>query len=109
MLLQGKLWQAVRWVTGRDKGGLPLPSDKDTTTGLTVKEVPISKHPDPTPPPESAFDKYEELSAPIDLDIMASTVQHIASRLQGSARPGGVEAVSWQDWLLRFGAASFKL
>eukprot|EP00957_Ditylum_brightwellii_P140455 10701302-Ditylum_brightwellii.AAC.1 len=40
---------------------------------------------------------------------MAGTVQHIASQIQGSARPGGVEAVSWQDWLLRFGAASLKL
>eukprot|EP00957_Ditylum_brightwellii_P201833 15327426-Ditylum_brightwellii.AAC.1 len=95
MLLQGKLRQAVLWVTGRDKGGLLLPSDTDTNTGLAVKEVLLSKHPDPTPPPESAFDKYKELPALIDLDITASTVQHIASRLQGSAGPGGVEAVSW--------------
>eukprot|EP00957_Ditylum_brightwellii_P121370 9255890-Ditylum_brightwellii.AAC.1 len=40
---------------------------------------------------------------------MARTVQHIASKIQGSAWPGRVEAVFWQDWLLRFGAASFKL
>eukprot|EP00957_Ditylum_brightwellii_P010482 794488-Ditylum_brightwellii.AAC.1 len=33
----------------------------------------------------------------------------IASRMQGSVGPGGVEAVSWQDWLLQFGAASLKL
>eukprot|EP00957_Ditylum_brightwellii_P208629 15358293-Ditylum_brightwellii.AAC.2 len=109
MLLQGKLWQAVRWVTGRDKGGLLLLSDIDTITGLTVNEVLISKHPDPTPPQESVFNKYEELLALIDLDITAGTAQHIASRLPGLVKPGGVKAVSWQDWLLRFGAASLKL
>eukprot|EP00957_Ditylum_brightwellii_P189510 14424891-Ditylum_brightwellii.AAC.1 len=27
MLLQGKLWQAVRWITGQDKGGLLQPTD----------------------------------------------------------------------------------
>eukprot|EP00957_Ditylum_brightwellii_P177277 13504733-Ditylum_brightwellii.AAC.1 len=35
MFLQGKLHQAVQWVTGRDKGGLFLPSDTDSNTGLT--------------------------------------------------------------------------
>eukprot|EP00957_Ditylum_brightwellii_P043810 3322308-Ditylum_brightwellii.AAC.2 len=109
MLLQGKLRQAVRWVTGRDKGGLLLPSDTNLNTGLTVGEVLLSKHPDPTPPPKSAFKTYEDLPALINLAITAVTVMHIASRMQGSAGPGGVEAVSWQDWLLRFGAASLKL
>eukprot|EP00957_Ditylum_brightwellii_P203185 15333566-Ditylum_brightwellii.AAC.2 len=107
--IKGKLWQAIRWVTGRDKGGLLLLSDTDTNTGLTVKEVLLSKHSNPTLPQESAFDKYEELPALIDLDITAGTVKHIASRIQGSAGLGGVEAVSWQDWLLRFRAASLKL
>eukprot|EP00957_Ditylum_brightwellii_P034311 2601815-Ditylum_brightwellii.AAC.1 len=109
MLLQGKLCQAVRWVTGRDKGGLLLPSDTDSNTGLTVGEVLLSKHPDPTPPPESAFETYEDMPAFIDLDITAGTVMHIASQMQGSAGPGNTEAVSWQEWLLRFGAASLKL
>eukprot|EP00957_Ditylum_brightwellii_P159534 12144378-Ditylum_brightwellii.AAC.1 len=29
--------------------------------------------------------------------------------MQGSAGPGSVKTLSWQDWLLRFGAASLKL
>eukprot|EP00957_Ditylum_brightwellii_P194525 14816663-Ditylum_brightwellii.AAC.1 len=56
MLLQGKLHQVVRWVTGRDKGGFLLPTDTDSKTCLPVGEVLLSKHPDPTPPPESAFE-----------------------------------------------------
>eukprot|EP00957_Ditylum_brightwellii_P176108 13409911-Ditylum_brightwellii.AAC.1 len=29
--------------------------------------------------------------------------------MQGSVGPGGIKAVSWQHWLLRFGAASLKM
>eukprot|EP00957_Ditylum_brightwellii_P001267 99487-Ditylum_brightwellii.AAC.1 len=36
MLLQSKLRQAVCWVTGRDKGGLLLPTDRDSKTSLPV-------------------------------------------------------------------------
>eukprot|EP00957_Ditylum_brightwellii_P050686 3842673-Ditylum_brightwellii.AAC.1 len=100
MLLKGKLHQAGRWVMGRDKGGLLLPSDISLNTGLTVGDMLLSKHPDPTAPPESAFKTYEDLPAIIDLDIMARTVMHITSRMQGSAGPGSIKAVSWQDWLL---------
>jgi len=83
-------------VTGRDKGGLLLPTDTNSKTGLPVGEVLLGKHSNPTPPPESAFEEYEDLPAFINLDIMAGTVMQIASRMQGSAGPGNVEAVSWQ-------------
>eukprot|EP00957_Ditylum_brightwellii_P028826 2177773-Ditylum_brightwellii.AAC.1 len=29
--------------------------------------------------------------------------------MQGAAGPGGVDLIAWQDWLLRFGAASCYL
>eukprot|EP00957_Ditylum_brightwellii_P048908 3710482-Ditylum_brightwellii.AAC.1 len=95
MFLQGKLRQVVGWVTGRDKGYLLLPTDTDSKTGLPVGEVLLSKHPNPTPPPESAFEEYKDLPAFIDLYITAGTVMQITSRMQGPAGPGGMEAVSW--------------
>eukprot|EP00957_Ditylum_brightwellii_P127042 9685077-Ditylum_brightwellii.AAC.1 len=48
ILLEGKLWQAVQWVAGRDKGGLLFPSDTDTNTGLTVN-TPAPHHPQRAP------------------------------------------------------------
>eukprot|EP00957_Ditylum_brightwellii_P004942 376477-Ditylum_brightwellii.AAC.1 len=29
--------------------------------------------------------------------------------MQGAAGPGGADSIAWQDWLLRFGAASRRL
>eukprot|EP00957_Ditylum_brightwellii_P116548 8889961-Ditylum_brightwellii.AAC.1 len=33
MIFQGKLQQAVRWLTGREKGGLLSPDDRCTKSG----------------------------------------------------------------------------
>eukprot|EP00957_Ditylum_brightwellii_P112147 8550659-Ditylum_brightwellii.AAC.1 len=73
MLLQGKLHQAVRWVTGQDKGGLLQPNSTNSKTGNTI-----------------------------------NTVEKVASHMQGTSGPGGVDSIAWQDWLLRFGEASWK-
>ena len=43
------------------------------------------------------------------MDITDATVATVAQRMSGSARPGGVESISLQYWLLRFGVASMGL
>eukprot|EP00957_Ditylum_brightwellii_P049497 3754346-Ditylum_brightwellii.AAC.1 len=88
MLLQGKLQQAVRWITGRDKGGLLQPTKIDSKTGDT---------------------EYETLPTFIDLDVTASTVEKVTSRMQNSAGLDRMDAVAWQDYLLRFGTARTAL
>jgi uncharacterized protein YbbC (DUF1343 family) len=47
MVLQGKLWQAVRWITQRHKGGiLYYLDDIDIKTGKPVIDVLQSKYPE---------------------------------------------------------------
>eukprot|EP00957_Ditylum_brightwellii_P068932 5232176-Ditylum_brightwellii.AAC.1 len=48
----------------------------------------LSKHPEPTPQPESTFESYEDLPVLTDLDITARTMMQIASQMQGLAGPG---------------------
>jgi hypothetical protein len=43
---QGKLRNAVRYLTEREKGGVMLPNEIDSKTDDTVLEVLQSKHPD---------------------------------------------------------------
>eukprot|EP00957_Ditylum_brightwellii_P045360 3438318-Ditylum_brightwellii.AAC.1 len=103
MLFQGKLRQAVRWLTGRGKGGLLKPGNICSKTGLPVDEVLTSKHPEPIVPPESALTNYAKTPVFIDVNITGEVVEKVAHRLSGAAGPGGVDSVSLQDWLLRYG------
>ena len=48
MLLQGGLKQEVRRFTGRDKGGLLLPTNTDVNTETLVADTLFSKHPNRT-------------------------------------------------------------
>eukprot|EP00957_Ditylum_brightwellii_P197677 15059899-Ditylum_brightwellii.AAC.1 len=88
MLLQGKLRQAVRWVTGQDKGVLLQPTNTCSKTGLPVEEVFLSKHPSPTQPSEDAHVDYDTLPAIINIDVTEDTVENAASKMQGTAGPG---------------------
>ncbi len=106
LVLQGKLRSAVRWLTGRKKGGVLLPDDVDEKTGESVIDVLRSKHPDARVPDASELEDYEVTPDFVDLDITEEVVEKVARRLSGSAGPGGSDAQSIQHWLLRFGQAS---
>eukprot|EP00957_Ditylum_brightwellii_P082621 6281708-Ditylum_brightwellii.AAC.1 len=69
MLFQGKLWQAVRWLTWREKGGLLKPGTICSKTGLPVDKVLASKHPEPIVPPELALTNYAKTPAFINVNI----------------------------------------
>eukprot|EP00957_Ditylum_brightwellii_P142943 10891218-Ditylum_brightwellii.AAC.1 len=109
MLLQGKLRQAVCWLTSRDKGGLIQPTDIDLKTGKPVSKVLLSKHLAQSKPLEAVLEEYNNLPALIDIDATDDIVQSVVSKMQGAAGPGGVDSIAWQDWLLQFGAASCRL
>ena len=58
LVLHGKLWTAVRWITEREKGGVLLPEDKCTKTGERVVEVLRTKHLDARPHSAARLDAY---------------------------------------------------
>eukprot|EP00957_Ditylum_brightwellii_P207864 15354854-Ditylum_brightwellii.AAC.2 len=79
MLLQGKLQQAVCWITGWNKGGLLQPSSTCFKTGKPVSKVLLSKHPSPSQQPEEALLEYDAVPAFIDLDVTTAMVKKVAT------------------------------
>ena len=48
LLITGKIRETVRFLTGRDQGGILLPMDACTKTGKPVEEMLREKHPPPS-------------------------------------------------------------
>ena len=73
-------------------------------------EVLRTKHPNARPPSEAYLDTYPNNHLEmVPVDITNDVVPAVAGRLLGGAGPGGIDSVSIQHWLLRFGAASGEL
>ena len=109
MVLQGKIRQAVRFVTERGSGGALSADDKVMNkdgTESTVLEVLRSKHPEAVHPREEDLEEYPSVPEMVTLDITADTVVKVASKLSGVAGPGGIDSMALQQWLLRFGVSS---
>eukprot|EP00957_Ditylum_brightwellii_P039239 2968836-Ditylum_brightwellii.AAC.1 len=105
MLLQGKLPQTVRWVTGHDKGALLLPTNVNSKTGSLVSDVLLNKHPVPSQSSKEALQSYDKLPLFIDINVTVDTVKRVSARMQGAAGPGGVDSIAWQSLLLPAWAA----
>ena len=85
MLLQRKLRQEVRRFTGRDKGGLLLPTETDVNTETLVADVLLSKYPNHTPPALEAFHPYVSSPALINLDITSDIFDQVTNTMKGAA------------------------
>eukprot|EP00957_Ditylum_brightwellii_P142376 10846860-Ditylum_brightwellii.AAC.1 len=109
MLFQGKLRQTVCWITSQDKGGLLQPTDINSKTGKLVSKDLISKHPDPSQPPELALEDYDTLPAMMEVDIATNTIMKVAAKMQGAAGPDRANLIVWHDWVLYYGEASYRL
>ena len=59
MVLQGKLWMAVQWITERGMGGVLHPEEHYTKSGKRVMEVLRTKNPDARPPSLAILDSYK--------------------------------------------------
>eukprot|EP00957_Ditylum_brightwellii_P093755 7138249-Ditylum_brightwellii.AAC.2 len=75
MLFQGKLRQAVRWLTGQEKGGLIFPDDRCTKSGELMSEVLQTKHPETVEPQVEAFKMFPNVPAFMDVNVTASVVE----------------------------------
>ena len=73
-------------------------------------EVLHTKHPDSRPPNAASLDTYPEFPPVIvPMEITNYKVTEVAGRLSRGAGTGGMDSVSLQHWLMRFGAASREL
>lgn len=112
LLLQGKVRDAVKWVTGGHSGGVLEPHQLFTVDGTskTVLEVLQSKHPASTIPNLSqTFQMPTELPLLADIEITSSHIERVARRLRGGAGPSGTDSTKWQDFLLNYGSHSEHL
>ena len=94
MLLQGNICQAVRRVTGWDKGGILLPIDTDTKMGTSVAHILCFKHPGLTSPALEVFHPYASIPALIDLEMTSDIINRVAKKMHGMSGPGGIDATA---------------
>lgn len=109
LLHQGKVREAVRYLTGRVKGGVLSPHDIDAKTNQPVHMALNDKHPAPGKVDLTAFPEYDSTPAAIPLSITELTVGQVVKRMGGAGGPGGVDSYAWSDWLLRYGETSRRL
>lgn len=113
-VIAGHLRAACRNITSREGGGVLSPDDVCTKIGIPVLEALRAKHP-PLRDPASvgseggAFEPYDRAPTPVPFVVTADVVEDVASRLSGSAGPGGTDAVKLRNWLLRYGGSSAAL
>ena len=108
-MLQGEMRQEVCRFTGRDKGGLLLPTDTDVNTETLVADFLFSKHPNRIPPALKAFHPYVSSPALIDLDVASNFFDRVPNTMKGAAGPWRIETVNCHDWTLHYGPSSREL
>ena len=99
----------MRYLTEREKGGVLLPDDICSKTGLRVADVLDSKHPNTREPEPDALHQYESLPEFIDVDVTEDAVEQTARKMSGAAGLGGLDSYTLKHWLLGFGRASQEL
>jgi hypothetical protein len=75
------------------------------------QSIPKMRDPDPNleDPDGGSLEAYPSTPQPLPLEITDEVVPIVASRLSGGAGPGGTDAVSLRNWLMRFGKESEAL
>ena len=76
---------------------------------LSVMDILKNKHPSSHPRHSSTLLDTPQLPTLEDLDITSNHVHFVAMNIEGSAGPGGCDALHWQDALLRFRSCSHHL
>jgi hypothetical protein len=118
-VFEGKIRDAVRFITDQANGGVLDVTDEITVKGKTgtVREILEAKHPPAMMPLRAALmprptdedGRETELPPLIDVDITASDIESIARRLRGGGGPGGMDSSVWSRLLLHYGTASANL
>ncbi|CAA9996000.1 unnamed protein product [Nesidiocoris tenuis] len=106
--MQGKLKDALRWITKRSNGGALTP-ETILDNGMTVFETLKMKHPPQSSPEPDIFSDNEPLPHMPNVDITSNHIESVARRIRGSAGPSGTDAEQWRNMLLRYGTHSQQL
>ena len=90
LVLQGKLWYEVWWITERDKGGLLQPEETCPQTHLTFLDILQSNHPKSLTPSVHSIEDYGgKPPEMVPVDNIDVKVDKVARQLSGSAGQGG--------------------
>ena len=108
MVLQGKIREALRFITNTSESGGLLQPDDDAGKGKTVQEVLESKHPPQSEAVPEAF-IVADLPTLVDVDVTESHIVKAAKHLSGGAGISALDASQWQVLLLKHGGASEEL
>jgi len=109
ILQQGRLRQAVRYLTDRDGGAVLSPDDPDSKTGRPVREILEAKHPRLRDVHHLQLKEYDELPEFEDVVITGDTVEKVARRLSGSAGLINFDSHAMKNLLLSHKDSSRKL
>jgi hypothetical protein len=113
LMLQGKVRDAVRWITKRNSTDVLLPQAtlECGEVRRTVFDILQEKHPAASHPSEAALLPLPPDGLPIliDVDITSSHVERAARSLRGGSGPSGTDSLHWQDFLLHHGPQSEHL
>ena len=109
LVFKEKIRTTVRFVTLRGAGEVLSPDNINTKSGRTVVNVLRDKHPALIVPNVEVLKHYDVVPEFVPIDITEDTVEQISGRLTGATGPGGIDAASLQQWLLRFGVVSQRL
>ena len=81
MILQGKLKQAIGWVTGCDKGGILLLKDTDEKIWKKSAGVLAYKHPSLTLTDVAEVPQYDVMPTLMDIGITEDIVKQVAKAM----------------------------
>eukprot|EP00117_Sycon_ciliatum_P038353 scpid42091/ scgid2002/ len=112
LVFNGKISSAVRYLAPNASGGVLSMNDiVDDTTGETVRDALLKKHPPSVTPPASALlpGDPEIVNQVIFQQITPELIKKIGRGMQGSSGPSGLDAEAWCRMLTCYDASSRRL
>ena len=113
LVLKGKLREAIRFVSEREKGGVFQPEKLAADrTGMIIKNVASvlqGGNYSRTIPSYATLETYKETPIFIPVDITEEAVESVAQKRSGISGPGGTDSEALQGWFLKFEEDSTRL
>ena len=113
LVFSGRIHSATRYLApGASSGGVLTMDDFVAgSSGATVRDVLLNKHPEPVSPPSDVLIPGEpEVADPIMFQrITPELIQRTGRQMQGSSGPSGLDSDAWCRMLTGFKASSNRL